>query len=324
MPLRFGRGAPEYERQDATELAERATGRRLTPAEVSRYWTDRSARLHHVASRGLADAARQEKSRSCGTRPRCSTPRARRATPNGRRRFASARMSVTSASLCRSRRSAVWATWPQRKRLWILYAMAIAYAASVVMFYVFARYRFPLGAVPGAVRFGRPGVVPRLRSTRESIRRSALALASVLAIAVFANWPLLSTGSDASGHRNQSGRRAAGPRADSTKPRPLSPCDRAQARLRARVQQHGHGASRGRRSVDEAVASYERALALRPDFADAHYNLANALLDQRKPGAAVTTSGVRWSPWPARPTCTTTSAPRWLPGTIRRRHRRVS
>ena len=42
LPLRFGRGAPEYERQDAIELAEHAAGRHLTPAEVSRYWEDRA------------------------------------------------------------------------------------------------------------------------------------------------------------------------------------------------------------------------------------------------------------------------------------------
>ena len=47
--LRFGRGAPEYERQDATELAERALGTRLTPAEVSGYWTDKA--LEFVTSR---------------------------------------------------------------------------------------------------------------------------------------------------------------------------------------------------------------------------------------------------------------------------------
>src|SRR6266849_2875607 len=34
MSLRYGRGAPEYERQDAAELAEEAMGRRLTPSEV--------------------------------------------------------------------------------------------------------------------------------------------------------------------------------------------------------------------------------------------------------------------------------------------------
>ena len=47
--LRFGRGAPEYERTDATELAERALGRSLTPAEVSSYWSDKA--LDFITSR---------------------------------------------------------------------------------------------------------------------------------------------------------------------------------------------------------------------------------------------------------------------------------
>src|SRR5262249_23583604 len=46
--LRYGRGAPEYERQDATNLAERAEGRRLSPAEVSAYWRDRA--LDYITS----------------------------------------------------------------------------------------------------------------------------------------------------------------------------------------------------------------------------------------------------------------------------------
>src|SRR5262249_17287074 len=40
--LRYGTGAPDYQRQDATELAERAMGRRLSPGEVSSYWTDQA------------------------------------------------------------------------------------------------------------------------------------------------------------------------------------------------------------------------------------------------------------------------------------------
>ena len=34
--------------------------------------------------------------------------------------------------------------WPDRRRLAVLYVMTAAYAASVLMFYVFARYRLPL------------------------------------------------------------------------------------------------------------------------------------------------------------------------------------
>src|SRR5207247_9730456 len=52
MSLRFGRGAPEYERQDATEPAEHALGRRLTPAEVSSYWTNRA--LDFIMSQPVA------------------------------------------------------------------------------------------------------------------------------------------------------------------------------------------------------------------------------------------------------------------------------
>ncbi len=40
--LRFGHGGAEAERRDATELAETALGRKLGPAEVSHYWTQRA------------------------------------------------------------------------------------------------------------------------------------------------------------------------------------------------------------------------------------------------------------------------------------------
>ena len=40
--LRQGRGAVEYERQDATDLAQAAEGRNLTPREVSSYWTSQA------------------------------------------------------------------------------------------------------------------------------------------------------------------------------------------------------------------------------------------------------------------------------------------
>ena len=42
VSLRFGRGSPEFERQDAVELASRAAGRPLSPGEVSQYWTLRA------------------------------------------------------------------------------------------------------------------------------------------------------------------------------------------------------------------------------------------------------------------------------------------
>ena len=50
--IRFGRGAPEFERTDATEVAEASVGRTLSPSEVSSYWTGRA--LGFITSEPLA------------------------------------------------------------------------------------------------------------------------------------------------------------------------------------------------------------------------------------------------------------------------------
>src|SRR5439155_267864 len=63
-------------------------------------------------------------------------------------------------------------TWTVRPRPWILYAMMLAYAASVVLFYVFARYRYPL--VPFLILFAAAGMaaLPELTRARSIPRRT--------------------------------------------------------------------------------------------------------------------------------------------------------
>jgi tetratricopeptide (TPR) repeat protein len=284
MPLRFGRGSPEYERQDAIDLAERASGRRLTPAEVSRYWADRA--LDFITSHPkawlkllgrkvalLSNAVEVLDTESQETYAEWSTP-VRLAAYVGH--FG---VLLPLAAL------GVWATWPQRERLRILYAMAIAYAASVVMFYVFARYRFPL--VPFLVLFASAGLASFPRFVRAgSSRQLALVLASVLAIAVFANWPILSRDLMQAVTETNLGVALQGEgrldeATDHYRRAIVFKADYAPAYNNMGT------ALRAKGRLEESVASYERALALRPDFADAHYNLANALLDQRKADAAV-------------------------------------
>ena len=153
--LRPGRGSPEYERRDATELAERAAGRRLTPAEVSSYWTDQAlafitsqpaAWLKLLARKAmlLVNADEMLDTESQASYAEWSWPL--KATGW----FAHFGVLVPLAVL------GVWATWPERRRLAIFYALTIAYAASVVFFYIFARYRFPL--VPMLFLFAAAGV----------------------------------------------------------------------------------------------------------------------------------------------------------------------
>ena len=50
--IRFGRGAPEFERLDAKEVAEESVGRTLSPAEVSSFWTGRA--LGYITSQPVS------------------------------------------------------------------------------------------------------------------------------------------------------------------------------------------------------------------------------------------------------------------------------
>ena len=117
---------------------------RLTPAEVSSYWTDRA--LDFITGQaGRVAEARRTQGAAALERHRDGRHREhRRAMPSGRGRFGSADGSGTSACSYRSPFVGLVLSWDQRSRLAVLYAMLAAYAASVIMFYVFARYRLPL------------------------------------------------------------------------------------------------------------------------------------------------------------------------------------
>jgi tetratricopeptide (TPR) repeat protein len=286
--LRYGRGAPEYERQDATELAELSVGRRLSPAEVSSYWTDRA--LGFITSQPGAwlellarkvalvwNRAEMVDTEDQATHAEWSLP-LRLAGP-----VAHFGVLVPLALL------GLIVTWPMRSRLWVLYAMLVAYAASVALFYVFARYRYPL--VPLLVLFAAAGIaeIPILleKAPRYTVTKTAVARAAVVAAtAVFTNWPILSTDFMRAVTENNLG---AALQADQRLDEAAVHYQRAIS-LRpdyAPAYSNLGTALRARGRLDEAVASYERALQLRPDYPDAHYNLANALLDQGKSDAAV-------------------------------------
>jgi tetratricopeptide (TPR) repeat protein len=279
--LRFGRGAPEFERQDATELAERALHRRLTPADVSGYWTDKA--LDFVTSRPgawlalmarkvalLWNATEMVDTESQETHAEWSLP------------LRLGGVVGHFGILVPLAVFGVIVTWPLRARIWILYVMTLAYAASVVVFYVFARYRYPL--VPLLILFAAAGVA----DAREHLRRArpVWALAAVAAVAVFCNWPILSTTlmravtetnvgtalqtegrfDEAIDHYH---------RAITLAPEFPPPYNNLATTLRAQ----GH--------LAEAVATYRQALRVRPEYPDAQYNLANALLEAGKPAEAI-------------------------------------
>jgi hypothetical protein len=81
-------------------------------------------------------------------------------------------------------------TWTQRRQVWVLYLLAVSYAASVACFYVFARYRFPLVSV--LVLFAAAGLVELVALWRAK-QFAKLAGCAVIgaAIAVPLNWRLI-------------------------------------------------------------------------------------------------------------------------------------
>ncbi len=137
-----GHGNAADERNDATRLAEQALGRKLTPGLISAYWTSRA--VDYIRTQPAAWLKLMA------------------------RKFA---LTFNAAELPDSESQDVYAEWswllrilrpldfglllglaalgavvtaPDWRRLWILYAIVVTYAASVALFYVFARYRFPI------------------------------------------------------------------------------------------------------------------------------------------------------------------------------------
>jgi tetratricopeptide (TPR) repeat protein len=320
--LEPGRGSPEYERQDATELAQRAMGRPMTPGEVSSYWTDRA--LAFITSEPVAWLT------LVGRKMLLLVNRGEMLDTESQASYAEWSWPLKATGwfthfgvLMPLAVIGVWATWADRWRLVIFYALTIAYAASVVMFYVFARYRFPLvpmlmifaaaglnalstrliaiGSVETHQQPGAPAAMPS-RGTGSYPRRGIsvrtrwgwgpsasekklIVAVGVIGVAIASNWPLLSNQlMKAITETNLATAMYESKRFDEA----IAHYERAVA-LRpdyAPAYTNMGAALRSKGRVADAVAAHEKAIAIQPDNPDAHFNLANALLDLNRPQEA--------------------------------------
>jgi len=249
--LRYGRGDPLFERDDATELAQAALGRSLTPGEVSGYWVGRVV--------DDVTAAPGRWIRLLGRKAALTVNAVE--VIDTESQYAHAEYSTSLAGLGWLTHFGVLiplaalgmaVTWPARRRLLPLYLMAVFYAASVVAFYVFARYRFPLA--PFAILFAVAGAdhVIQVARGRATVPRAPIIAAAVVVTAVAANWPLLATTS-----------------------------------MRATSYNNLATAYRERGDLATAIDLYRRALALDPAYAQAHSNLGSALAASGDPDSAI-------------------------------------
>ena len=249
-PLKSRRGYARYEREDATRLAEAALGRELSPSEVSAYYVDRV--LDFVRSRPGKWVALM-------WRKLVLTWNAQELVDTEDQYTCAAWSPVLRISgyvfhfgtLVPLALFGAFVTWTHRTRLWLLYLIVGTYAASVVLFYVFARYRFPL--VPVLILFAAAGLVgaPAFFRSRP-LAQTAPALAASLAMAIFSNWPMV---------------------------------DRAN--MRAMTHYNFGGALELQGRTVEAAEQYRQALRLRPELPQANYNLGNLLLNRGEADKAI-------------------------------------
>jgi tetratricopeptide (TPR) repeat protein len=238
-------GEPQLEGPDATRLAERALRRGLTPGEVSSYWLGKSfdyIKTHPLdwfrllAKKWILvwNAREIEDSDDFYIYRQWSWL----LDVLGRLNHFGILAPLAAVGLVFS--------FGQWRRLWLLYGMILALAASVAVFYVFGRYRFPL--VPLLVVFAGAGLMQIINLYNAGLSRPLLgALAVFCACAIFTNWPIFGfSGPGAGGYNN------------------LSNAYYKQGR------------------VDEATQTALKAIELEPEYGVAHYNIGNLYAGQGK------------------------------------------
>jgi hypothetical protein len=215
VPLRPGRGGPRTERADATELAEAAVGHPLTPGEVSGYWLGQAWRfIREQPGAWLRLLGRK----MLFTFNAYEVPDAEDLYYYG--------------EYCTLTRGLGWilhfgTLWPlaaaglvltgaRWRQLWALYASAAAMALSVIAFYVFARYRFPL--VPIFALFAGAAVAEAWATLRARFME-----------------PTTASGSRAASSRRADGARRTPLSRNKSRPRPASAAVNAGAAAESRI-----------------------------------------------------------------------------------------
>lgn len=279
-PMRAGRGDATFERADARLLAEADVGRALGPAEVSDYWMRRS-----VAEIGSDPAGwlRLLAWKWFLTWNRVDLIDAEAIGTHGRESPLLGLLDRVAHLGVLLPLAAAGAWWTRRewRRLWVLYAMALAFAAAVTLFYVFARYRYPL--VPIVTLFAGAGLAAL--PVRRSPRDLAIGLALAVCAAVFANWPVPQRyADDAITFYNAGSTLLDQNRSEEA----LALLERARAADPGFAETYNNlgRAQLAVGDVDGARRTLERGVALAPDHALLHFNLA--VVTSRQGDAAAT------------------------------------
>ncbi len=187
-PLVRGHETPTFERRDATMLAEREVGRTLSPREVSRYWL----------SRGMDDIRAAPGSWLLLMGKKSLMVVNRHEVADAESQYVCADFSPVLRGLgtlwhfgvlCPLAAMGIVLTRGRWRVLWIYYALLASMVAAVALFYVMARYRYPL--VPLLMPFAAAGCLQAWTCIRaREFRRLGLSLSVGAIVAIVVNVPI--------------------------------------------------------------------------------------------------------------------------------------
>jgi len=252
-PLRWGRADYPLEREDAFQIAQEALGHPPSPREVSKYWTSRAwGWISEHPGDWLKLLARK-----------WLLVWNAREIPDSDEPVVYEDASVVLASfgrvfffgtICPLAAAGIVATWPDRRRLSVLYFVVLGIAVSTALFLVCARYRYPM--VPVLAVFAAAGIGELARLVRERHHRSLAIYGYGLVIgatALAVGWNLGTGGNS-----------------------------RATAYYNLAVSLERQG------QASAAATNYETALSNDPNFVQAHVNLGALLARRGELAAGIT------------------------------------
>ncbi len=279
-PMIPGRETPEFERTDATALAEQAAGRKLTPREVSNHWLDRS--LTYIRQQPV-DWLKLLAYKLALTFNHYEIPDTESYELFCNASWLLGPLAIFShlGLLLPLAAIGIVLTWPQRRQLAIFYAMLIVMTAAIAVFFLMARYRFLL--VPILAIFAGGGLIAMIDHVRtQPWNRLAPALLAAIAVAIPANMKI---NPESELHAAQLGNLGVALALENRLPDAIPHFTRAvelnptAPRLRQFLAQAL--AQTGR--FADAVPHYRVALESRPNDPNLHFNLAVALENSGKP-----------------------------------------
>ena len=274
-PLRTGRGDPRYERHDARQLAEQALGRSLSPGEVSSYWVSR-VREFAISKPGKFIGLLGKKAQLMVNVSEATDAEA--IEVYARHSFLLNLLWHVFHFGVLVPLGAIGLAFGIRKfdsKIGLLMLLLLGYAGTVVTFYVFSRYRFPL--VPFAILFSAYAVRNLLCQQFDWRNpRAILAATAIVGLVIFCNVPAFNSVDSQATTYNNVGTAFAikdqriKARSYFEKTLELKPDSYLALSNLAGVQSRDG-------ELQAARKNYKKAIELQPDYAAAHNHYANLL-----------------------------------------------